>query len=80
MNWGWIILWMVAVMLGAYEILALGTSEKIMPSISRWIWTLQKAHPVARSWVLLITIIVFGGIAAWLAIHFYLGECSFKTC
>ena len=76
----WIVLFAIGFVLWAYEMLALATNEKYFPTISRWIWNLEDVGWLPRSWVALITLGFWFILGIWMAIHFYLGECSFKTC
>lgn len=69
----WIIMWAVFIFLFGWEMLALLTKEKIIPTWSRLIWQLQAKYPKARIIVLGVTLVVMLGLTGWLVLHFYYG-------
>lgn len=76
----WIIMWAAFIFLFGWEMLALLTKEKIIPTWSRLIWQLQEKYPKARVGVLVITLIVMLSLTVWMVLHFYFGECAFGLC
>jgi len=72
-NMLWIIMWAVVLFLLGWEMLALLTKEKIIPTWSRLIWQLQTKYPEARKIVLGITLVVMLGTTVWLVLHFWYG-------
>ena len=70
----WILVWAVVIFIVGWEILALATGQKYIPTWSRLIRRLQMKYSNGRIIVAIITSLIMGSITIWMVLHFYCGE------